>query len=211
MESLFKRTFTIKLIWLLITIFIIVSISLFFIFKSYLDYPLKEALDYTTKIMLAMLAFFTLVYHLHNTENQIKTQKESNRQNLAKYTYDICADFRKPPMMDCIENTRILLKEQSELLKQENIEKFNDYLNNPENSNFRKSLVLVINYFESISTMALVGDLNIEIVKRLFGTLFIVYYKKLCHYIDYKQTLENPKSWSNFEKLAKKWLEENKD
>ncbi|MDY3351490.1 DUF4760 domain-containing protein [Riemerella anatipestifer] len=156
-----------------------------------------------------MLAFFTLVYHLHNTENQIRTQKESNKQNLAKYTYDICSDFRKPAMMDSIENTRVLLKSQSGLLvNMEKAKEFDNYLN--KNAEYRKSLVLIINYFESISAMALVGDLNDEIVKRLFGTLFTVYYKKLQYYIDYKQTLENPRSWANFEKLAKKWLEEDK-
>lgn len=211
MEGLFKKTFTIKLVWVLIILFVIVSVNMFLFFKLYLDYSGKETVDYTTKIMLAMLAFFTLIYHLQNTENQIKTQKESNRQNLAKYTYEICADFRKPSMMDCIETTRVLIKNQEKLFaSKDKMKEFDNYLNDEKNSNERKSLVLIVNYFESVSAMALAGDLNDEIVKRLFGTLFTVYYKKLQYYIDYKQTLENPKSWVNFETLAKKWLENDK-
>lgn len=54
------------------------------------------------------------------------------------------------------------------------------------------------------------GDLDNEIVKRLFGKLFGRYYVKLKHYIEHRQE-EAPRSWVNFEKLAKKWINEEKN
>lgn len=208
MASIFEKRITFNLFKLFIFLFILCSIGVFLFIKLYLEWTSKDAIDYTTKIMLFILAFFTLLYHLHNLENQIKTQQESNRQNLAKYIYDICADFRKPPMKDIIENARTLLEDQKDILNNENrIQEFVQYLE--ENKELRKSLVLLINYFESISAMVLAKDLNDDIVKRLFGNLFIIYYNKLKFYIDYKQQ-SVPSSWANFEKLSKQWIEENK-
>jgi lipoprotein len=208
MGSILKKTITLNLFWTFIIIFVIISACCFLFIKYHLDYNTKDALDYATKIMLFFLAFFTFLYHLHNLENQIKTQKESNRQNLAKYTYDICADFRKPPMMDIIETSRALLESRkSQLNNRDKINKFIKYIDKkPEE---RKCLTLLINYFESISAMVLANDLNDEIVKRLFGNLFIIYYNRLKYYIEYKQQ-SAPKSWANFERLSKKWIEENK-
>lgn len=207
MNNLFQKRYSIKLIWLISFIFILVSLIVFFILYIIIEWNAKEAFDYTTKFVLATLAFLTLLYHLHNLENQIKTQQKSNQQNLAKYTYDVCADFRKPMMMDINENLRCLVSEQKYNLTERNIKKFVKFVDNPKNKKYRKSLIVTLNYFEGVSGMVLAGDLDNTVVKKAFGGLFGRYYDELKYYIDYRQK-ESPRSWINFEKLVKIWKEE---
>lgn len=182
---------------------------MFCILKFLFNWNSSSAFDLTSKATLTILAFCTLLYHLHNMELQLKAQQKSNKQNLAKYTYDICSDFRKPDMMHINEDLRCLTVLQEKNLEKGNIKKFDIFINKEENKHYRKSLILTLNYFESISAMVLEGDLDDEIVKRLFGKLFGRYYDKLKHFIDSRQQV-SPKSWSNFEKLALKWKEEAK-
>ncbi|MGE8528525.1 DUF4760 domain-containing protein [Chryseobacterium rhizosphaerae] len=210
MNSLFNKRYHIRLVWLIIICLALTFCAVFFAFMYIAGWKPSASLDYTSKITLAILAFLTLIYHIHNLENQIKTQENSNRQNLAKYTYDICSDFRKPVMMDINENLRCLINEQNNNLQVHNINNFIAFIDHQDNIEKRKALVITLNYFESISAMVLVGDLDNEIVKRLFGKLFGRYYVKLKHYIEHRQD-EAPRSWVNFEKLAKKWISEEKN
>ncbi|WP_284463995.1 DUF4760 domain-containing protein [Chryseobacterium sp.] len=167
------------------------------------------SLDYTTKVTLAILAFLTLIYHIHNLENQIKTQERSNMQSKTKYTHEICSDFRRPVMMEINEDLRTLLIDQKIKLESQNIKEFVKYIDDPTNRKYRQALAISLNYFESISAMVLAGDLDNDIVKRLFCKLFGRYYIRLKHYINYRQE-EAPKSWVSFEILAKKWLDDEK-
>lgn len=210
MENFFNKKYTIRLVWVVTIIFVVFSVSVFVYLKYVELWLAKEAFDYTSKLVLIILGILTLLYHLHNLENQIKTQEKSNRQNLAKYTYDICADFRKPMMMDINENLRKLIDIESKNLEKNKIDKFNAFLDKEENIDYRKALIITLNYFEGISAMVLAGDLDNEIVKRHFGKLFGRYYDKLKHYINYRQ-IDSPKSWCNYEKLSKKWNQEDKD
>ncbi|WP_375605722.1 hypothetical protein [Flavobacterium davisii] len=187
MENFFNKKYSIKLIWLISFIFVILASGIFIYLKYISNWSTKDAFDYTSKITLTILAFLTLIYHLHNLENQIKTQQKSNQQNLAKYTYDICSDFRKPAMMDINEDLRQLIKTQEQNLEKNKIKEFVDYIDKEENLKYRKSLIITLNYFESISAMVLAGDLDNDIVKRLFGKLFGRYYYKLQHYIEFRQ------------------------
>ena len=210
MENFFNKKFSIRLVWLITIIFVIFSASIFIYLKYIELWNTKVAFDYTSKLTLIILALLTLLYHLHNLENQIKTQEKNNRQNLAKYTYDVCSDFRKPMMMDINEDLRKLIDIESKNLEKNKIDKFNAFIELEENIKFRKSLIITLNYFESISAMVLAGDLDNEIVKRHFGKLFGRYYDKLKHYIDFRQ-VNSPRSWCNFEKLSKKWNQEDKN
>ena len=207
MNNLFQKKYSIKLIWLITLTFVFVSVLLFFLLYSILSWTSKESFDFTSKFVLTTLAFLTLLYHLHNLENQIKTQQKSNQQNLAKYTYDICSDFRKPMMMDINENLRCLITMQSHNLTEATIKEFIKFTDDNKNKKYRKALIVTLNYFEGVSVMVLAGDLDNAIVKKIFGGLFGRYYDKLKYYIDYRQ-IESPRSWVNYEKLVKIWKEE---
>lgn len=209
MKGLFDKKYSIRLIYLIFVFLALTFCAVFIGLKFGGHWKTSVAVDYTTKITIAIIAFLTLMYHAHNLENQIKTQEDSNKQNLAKYTYDICAEFRKTTMMQVNEDIRCLVKAQSDNLEKHNIKQFVQYIEDPKNKDQRMALVLTLNYFEGVSVMVLAGDLDTEIVKKLFGKLFGRYYVKLQHYIDHRQ-LEAARSWINFEKLSKKWIEEEK-
>lgn len=209
MKGLFSKKYSIKLVWILLIGLAIIFCFVFLGFHFIANWGFASSLDYTAKVTLAILAFLTLIYHIHNLENQIKTQEESNKQNLSKYTYDICSDFRRPTMMDINEDLRCLIRDQTDNLQSQNIPQFVQFIDHADNVEKRKALAITLNYFESISAMVLVGDLDDEIVKRLFGKLFGRYYIRLQHYINFRQE-EAPKSWVNFEKLAKKWIDDEK-
>ncbi|MCZ8229631.1 DUF4760 domain-containing protein [Flavobacterium sp.] len=210
MENFFNKKYSIKLIWLITIVFIIIAAGTFIFLYYIQECNSKDSFDYTSKFTLTLLALLTLLYHLHNLENQIRTQQKSNQQNLAKYTYDICSDFRKPMMMDINEDLRYLIKLQEQNLEKGKIDSFISFIENPDNKKYRQSLIVTLNYFESISAMVLAGDLDNEIVKRLFGKLFGRYYNKLKHYIDFRQD-ESNRSWINFEKLVKKWFKDSEE
>jgi hypothetical protein len=207
MENFFSKKYSIRLVWLITALFLVLAISVFVYLKYIQTWTDKDSFDFTTKFTLTILAFLTLLYHLHNLENQIKTQQKSNKQDLAKYTYDICSDFRKPSMMDINEDLRCLIKLQAENLERGQINEFVNFIEQDVNKKYRQSLIVTLNYFESISAMVLAGDLDNDIVKRLFGKLFGRYFNKLKHYIKYRQD-ESNRSWVNYEKLVKKWIEE---
>ena len=207
MENFFSKKYSIRLVWLITALFLVLATSVFVYLKYIQTWTDKDSFDFTTKFTLTILAFLTLLYHLHNLENQIKTQQKSNKQNLAKYTYDICSDFRKPSMMDINEDLRCLIKIQTENLERGRINEFVDFIEKDDNKKYRQSLIVTLNYFESISAMVLAGDLDNDIVKRLFGKLFGRYFNKLKHYIKYRQD-ESNRSWVNYEKLVKKWIDE---
>lgn len=207
MNNFFEKRYSIRLVWLIIIALAIIFAGTFVIFKFFLEWRTKDSIDYTSKFTLCILAFITLIYHFHNLENQIRTQINSNKQNLAKYTYDICADFRKPMMKDINEDLRCILEKYKDDLKLNNIQNFIKFIDDPTNRESRQALVITLNYFESVAAMTLVGDLDDEIVKRHFGKLFGRYYLRLQHYISHRQE-ESSSSWVNFESLAKKWIKE---
>lgn len=210
MKGLFNKRYSIRLVWLIFICLALIFCAVFLLFFLGIKWSGPASLDYTAKITLAILAFLTLMYHIHNLENQIKTQENSNKQNLAKYTYDICSDFRRPVMMDINHDVRVLLDKQKVNLQQQNIQEFIKFIDDEKNDNYRKALAITLNYFESISIMVLAGDLDNDIVKSLFCKLFGRYYNKLKHYINFRQE-EAPKSWVSFEILAKKWLNDEKN
>ncbi|MFV0231865.1 DUF4760 domain-containing protein [Empedobacter falsenii] len=207
--NFFQKRLSIRLLWFSIAALLVLFILAFLSFKYLIGLSIKDSFDYTSKLVIAVIAFFTFIYHLHNMELQIKAQQKSNEQNLAKYTYDICSDFRKPIMMNINEDLRILLNEHEKDLEKGDITNFLEFIEKDENKHKRKALILTLNYFESISAMVQAGDLDDEIVKRLFGKLFGRYYEILRPYIKYRQK-EASKSWCNFEKIAKKWIEDEK-
>lgn len=209
MKGLFSKKYSIRLIYLIFISLAFIFGAVFIAFKFVAHKEVAISVDYTTKVVVAIIAFLTLMYHAHNLENQIKTQEESNKQNLAKYTYDICAEFRKTTMMQVNEDIRCLIKDQNDNLEKHNIKSFVKYIEDSDNKSKRMALVLTLNYFEGVSVMVLAGDLDTEIVKKLFGRLFVRYYLNLQHYIDHRQ-MESPTSWINFEKLSKKWINEDK-
>ncbi|AZB23579.1 DUF4760 domain-containing protein [Chryseobacterium bernardetii] len=209
MNTLFNKRYHIRLVWLIIICLALTFCAVFFVFRYMAGWEPAPSLDYTTKVTLAILAFLTLIYHIHNLENQIKTQDASNRQSKTKYTHEICSDFRRPLMMEINEDLRRLLIDQKDKLESQNIKEFVKFIDDPDNRKYRQALAISLNYFESISAMVLAGDLDNDIVKRLFCKLFGRYYIRLKHYISYRQE-EAPKSWVSFETLAKKWLNDEK-
>ena len=71
-ESIFRMRLNIRLVWVLLILLILMSVSIFLILVFYFQWENKEALDYTAKITLVVLAILTLLYHWYNLENQIR-------------------------------------------------------------------------------------------------------------------------------------------
>ena len=127
-----------------------------------------------------------------------------------KYTYDLIAEWHHPSMMPSISETRTLLKDPArvkELSSPANIDEFAGFL--ATNLDQRKHLILVLNYFENISTMMETDHIDKDIVKKSFKSMFMSYYQTLEHYINFRQK-EYPDSWYYFECISKKWRQETK-
>ncbi|MEK6153109.1 DUF4760 domain-containing protein [Flavobacteriaceae bacterium 3-367] len=207
MKHSFEKKISIKYVYLGI-VFTLISAVALFVFLAYLEieYGVLEVIAYIT----GMTATLTLVYHSLSLEQRIEEQKYNNFLYRSKYTYDLISEWHSPRMMDSISCARKLIRDKKrnvELKDKTKVSDFADYLE--KNLNERKHLILILNYFENISTMIDSGHVDVEIVKNAFKSMFISYYEYLENYIDFRQK-EYPASWAYFELVAKKWRLENK-
>jgi len=207
MNHTYKRDISIKYVYLGI-IFILLSAVALFILLAYLEinFGLIEIIAYIT----GMTATFTLIYHSLSLEQRIEEQKYNNFLYKSKYTYDLISEWHSPSMMDSINCSRKLIKDPArsiELRDKTKVHLFADYLE--KNLDERKHLILILNYFENISTMINSKHVDLEIVKNAFKSMFVSYYEHLENYIDFRQK-EYPSSWAYFESIAKTWRQENK-
>lgn len=207
MNHTFEKKISIKYVYLGILFTFFSAIALFYSLSYFeVHYGMLEIIAYVT----GLTATLTLIYHSLSLENQIEEQKYNNLLYRSKYTYDLISEWHSPKMMDSISCSRNLMKhpERSlELRDKTKVSLFAEYLE--ENLDERKHLILILNYFENISTMIETDHVDVQIVKNSFKSMFISYYSYLENYIDYRQK-EYPDSWAYFEIISKKWRQENK-
>ena len=207
MEHSVKGSYKIKYVWIGIAFILISGLVLFYCLDyNCIKFGVLEVIAYLT----GMTATLTLIYHSFTLEYQINAQKKNSELFRAKYTYDIISEWTKPKMRIGVNEVRELLKDaerEKELLDASKIQDFADFLSN--NKKKRSYLVMTLNYFENISTMIETGHIDKVIIKKAFKSLFISYYRVLRNYIDFRQK-EYPDSWMYYEKISKKWIEDNK-
>lgn len=199
--------FRVKYVYIGLVFILVFGLVLFFCMSQYeIEYGLLEIIGFVT----GLTATLTLIFHSLNLENQILTQKKNYLMTRTKYTYDMISEWHHPSMMPSVNKTRELLKNDDrikELSSTSTIESFAQYLKT--NQDDRKHLILVLNYFENISTLMGSDHVDKEIIKKSFKSLFMSYYEALEHYINFRQK-EHPDSWYYFECISKEWRQERK-
>lgn len=207
MNHTFEKKISIKYVYVGLTFTLISAFVLFYTLWYYeIPFGLLEIIAYVT----GMTATFTLIYHSLSLENQIEEQKYNNLLYRSRYTYDLISEWHSPRLMDSISCSRNLMKHKDrnlELRDKTKVHLFAEYLE--QNLEERKHLILILNYFENISTMIETDHVDVQIIKNAFKSMFISYYEYLENYIDYRQK-EFPDSWAYFEITSKKWRQENK-
>lgn len=210
MKHQVKIRFTIKYVYIGLALIIIGGlITFYFLNKSNISFGLLEIIAYVT----GATATLTLMYHAFNLENQILTQENNTRILKSKYTYDVISKWNEVPMTQSATKTMNLIKDPDrakELDDPAKLKEFDSFLNQKENVEMKRDLLLVLNYFETIAIMVERDHIDSNIIKSSFRTVFTEYYTRLKHFIDYKQN-SAPRTWCSYEKLVKTWIEKSKE
>jgi hypothetical protein len=165
---------------------------------------------------------------LKQKENKLKVEKESSEKeekiskekNIAEYNqkliaYQICKNWTNPDFNEHIKKARHLLK-NSPLFTQLNIilptdkDKLLKWEEDFDKEPDRKSIVILINYFEETAIAIKHGLAHEQYIKDNLGTIMKQYFFKLQKYIDFKQNHPSPEYRSksyyiSYENLIKEW------
>jgi hypothetical protein len=124
-----------------------------------------------------------------------------------KFSYDACSTWYKIDMALNVEKTKRFMQPfKNKLHDAKELETFISALDHSIDD--RKSLIAVLNYFESISLLILDNMVDEETVKKNFKTAFSTYYINLKKYIEHIQTIDsgiNHRVFCNFVEIAKRW------
>lgn len=141
-------------------------------------------------------------------QETLTNAKKAENIRKIKFSYDACSTWYKIDMALNVEKAKRFMQPfKNTLHDSKELEKFINALDNSIDD--RKSLIAVLNYFESISLLILDNMVDEETVKKNFKTAFSSYYFNLKHYIEHIQTIDsgiNKRVFSNFVEIAKKWL-----
>ncbi|SFD76433.1 protein of unknown function [Chitinophaga sp. CF118] len=158
------------------------------------------------KIINSGLVIIGLMYSILTFEsNQIKNRHDI-RVRKCSATYNVIREWHMSPMMDYSKICKEFeLKNEYQLLKND-IESFMQEFDNSINSEYRKSLICVLNYFESIA-VAISEDLLDELfTKKYFRLIFLEFYDDYFFFIHERRKIKNDNEiWQEYTRLAYKW------
>lgn len=179
---------------------LILGFSIFY-FLYYLE---NKEIKLTDVVLFATgsVAILTLIYHSLSLESSAKFHKDNLQLQINEYSFKVSGMCHSKEMMDTMKYFQKLKNDKKEELHEKNIKKFIEYLD--ENVEDRVQIATLLNYFEHIAILVEAKHVNEHIIKEFFKSLFTETYILLKFYIDERQRL-NPQSWTNFEKLSKKW------
>ena len=138
--------------------------------------------------------------------NERKEKREdallkSKRMQLA---FEISSLWFKGDMAVCVERTRRFLQpyKQKSLSNPAHLKEFIEYLENNEDD--RKSLIVILNFFENISSYLEKDIVDEQCMQDSFKSLFCTYYAVLRPYIEGIQD-ETPRYFKSYVNIVKKW------
>jgi hypothetical protein len=152
----------------------------------------------------------SLQYNYQINKQKFEREDELSRLEKVKFTYQVISDWYKADMAMNAERTRRFVRPfKGQLSQPARLQEFKLLLAQDDNLETRKSLISVLNYYESLALLAFDKVIDEDILCKSFKTGFVTYYDNLKEYIEDEQRGNggaNAKIFINFVTLTKKWL-----
>lgn len=158
------------------------------------------------KVVNSGLVIIGVMYSMLTYEsNQVKNHHDM-RVSKCSATYKVMREWHTSPMMDYSKICKEFESKKEYQLLQDDIEMFMHEFDKNINLEYRKSLICILNYFESIG-VGISEDLMDELfMKKYFRKLFYDFYDTYFHFIQERRRMNNDDEiWQEFTTLVKRW------
>lgn len=151
-------------------------------------------------IITIFYAFINYEYAQRKFKHDIKSSKEV-------LSFNIAMEWQREYMTKNLEILREFYLKHKCLLENQNCNEVQSKLDKPKYNDHYTSLLVVLNFLESVSLGVKQGIMDEEFIKGFFESVFALQYSRYNSYIEYRRSTKNaPKLWINFTDLSKKWL-----
>lgn len=158
------------------------------------------------KILNSGLVIIGVIYSILTYEsNQIKNRHDT-RVRKSSATYDVIKEWHTSSMIDYSKICKEFESKKEYALLQNDIGAFMHEFNKGVNLEYRKSLICILNYFESMA-VAISEDLMDELfMKKCFSKIFFKFYNAYILFIEERRRIKNdPEMWREFTILVERW------
>lgn len=188
-------------------LFILLGVLGFVTYRVYSFSKPDNQIRDTISVFTGGAVLITLFYYFINYEYTQRKFKYDIKSSKDLLSFNIAMEWQKEHMT---KNLAILYKfycKNKSLLEDGKCRKFQKRLDSPEYEESYSSLLVVLNFMESVSLAVKQGIMDEEFIKGFFGSVFIMQYNRYQPYIEYRRkNIQNPKIWENFTYLSNKWL-----
>ena len=158
------------------------------------------------KILNSGLVIIGVIYSILTYEsNQIKNRHDT-RVRKSSATYSAIGEWHVSPMMDYSKICKEFESKNEYHLLKDDIDAFMREFNKDINFEYRRSLICILNYFESMS-VAVSEDLMDELfMKKFFRNIFFEFYNVYFLFIEARRKEKNDHEiWLEFTTLVQRW------
>ena len=124
-------------------------------------------------------------------EFNVKKRREEVRSQKSLSTYSALKDWQNTPLIDYSQKIREFENGNDYQLLKGDMVKFENFFDALNQTELKKSVIAIFNYFESISCGVVEGVLDEGFVKRFFQTVFTLYYNDWILYIKVRRKTED--------------------
>jgi hypothetical protein len=158
------------------------------------------------KILNSGLVIIGVIYSILTYEsNQVKNHHDT-RVRKSSATYNVIREWHTSPMIDYSKICKEFESKKEYELLQNDIGAFMQEFNNSINLEYRKSLICILNYFESVAA-AISEELMDELfMKKYFRIIFVDFYDNYIPFIRERRRMKNDHEiWDEFTTLVERW------
>lgn len=187
----------------IICLFILISI---FTFGFYLCYwrhwSFKSVAQLCTGFMVVLTLFFAVLnyeFTMYKTRNDVRSAREI-------LTYNIAAEWHKAPVKDYQKSVIAFKNEFISCNEKRTVEKFDFFINDKNNIDFKEALKGLFNYFEAIAIAAYRGLIDEDFIREFhYGNLRVYYVDYFFYIKKIREEKQNDLIWINYTTLVERW------
>jgi hypothetical protein len=158
------------------------------------------------KVVNSGLVIIGVIYSMLTYEsNQVKNRHDT-RVRKSSATYNAIGEWHASPMMDYSKICKEFESKNEYQLLKDDIEMFMHEFNKSINFEYRKSLICILNYFESMAA-GIGEDLMDEVfMRKFFRKIFFEFYDTYFPFIQERRRINNDDEiWQEFTTLVQRW------
>jgi hypothetical protein len=147
-----------------------------------------------------------ILYSIMTYELNIKKNALDHRVRKGASTYSAASDWHKAPMIDYARISAKFLESPTYALLKTDIPNFFIEFAKDENIDQRKSLISILNYFETISVANNSEIMDDIFVQKYFKSIFYEYYDNYIVFINVRRKVKTKETiWIEFTNLVEQW------